>query len=180
MRRRLIASIVCSFSLTGCGANIDDLVLYTNQVKANTQVSVEEYPEFKPLPSVSYEASNIRSPFLRSNEERAVAQAIDTPNCEQPDHQRKKQPLESYGIDGLQMSGVFTNNGRQYALVKANDGTLHKVTVGSYLGLFHGQVTRITDTEIIIEEMLPDGAGCWKSKQASLTMASMVGENDNV
>lgn len=180
MRRKLVASVVCVISLTGCGANIDDLILYTNQVRANTQVSVEEYPEFKPLPSVSYKASDLRSPFLRSNKESAVAQAVNTPNCEQPNHKRKKEPLESFGIDGLQMSGVFTNNGRQYALVKANDGSLHKVTVGSYLGLFHGRVTRITDTEITILEMLPDGAGCWKSKQASLTMASMVGENDNV
>lgn len=178
--KKLVVSLGCLMFLSGCGANIDDLIDYTNKVRANTKVNIEEYPEFKELPSVSYNASEFRSPFLRSNRESVVAQASDTPNCEQPNHNRRKQPLESFGIDGLQMAGVFTNAGRQYALVKANDGSLHKITIGSYLGLFHGQVTQITDTQIIIKEMLPDGAGCWKTKQATLTMASMVGENDNV
>jgi len=48
------------------------------------------------------------------------------------------------------------------------------------VGLFHGRVVAIKKDEILIKEMLPDGAGCWKSKNATLTMSSMVGESDNV
>ncbi|MFT6737924.1 MAG: type IV pilus assembly protein PilP, partial [Kangiellaceae bacterium] len=106
--------------------------------------------------------------------------AIQRPNCQQPNPNRSKQTLENFGLDGLEMAGVFTNNGRKYALVKANDGSLHKVTQGSYIGLFNGRVSTIRNSEILIEEMLPDGAGCWKSKQATLTKSSMVGENNNV
>ena len=176
-----IASIVCSVTvLAGCGANIDDLIVYTEQVKANTQVSIVPYPEFKSLPSVQYEAQNMRSPFTRSLQQTASAVAVQTANCQQPNTNRPKQPLEGYGLDGLQMAGVFTSDGRQYALVKANDGSLHKVTQGSYVGLFHGRVVAIKKDEILIKEMLPDGAGCWKSKNATLTMSSMVGESDNV
>jgi type IV pilus assembly protein PilP len=178
--KKLLLSLSSIAILSGCGANIDDLIVYTEQVRANTPVSIDEYPEFEPLPNVSYSASNLRSPFLRSR----TLQVADTPNegpsCEQPNNQRRKQPLEQFGIDGLQMAGVFTSKGRKYALVKANDGSLHKVTRGSYLGLFNGRVTAITNTEILIEEMLPDGAGCWKSKQGALTISSMVGENTNV
>ncbi len=174
-------SILSAASLLGgCGANIDDLIIYTEQIKANTQVNIDAYPEFVPLPSVNYDATTLRSPFTKSYREQSDVVTAERPNCDQPKQNRAKQPLERFGLDALQMSGVFTNNGRKYALVKANDGTLHKVTRGSYIGLFHGRVTKITNTEILIEEMLPDGAGCWKSKQATLTMSSMVGENNNV
>ena len=178
--KKLFGTLSLTVLLSGCGANIDDLIAYTEQVKANTQVSIEEYPEFTPLPSVSYSSARLRSPFIRSKNEQIVAAAVETPNCMQPEPNRRKQALESFGLDGLQMAGVFTNNGRKYALVKANDGSLHKVTSGSYIGLFNGRVSTIKNTEIIITEMLPDGAGCWKSKQATLTMSSMVGENNDV
>jgi type IV pilus assembly protein PilP len=178
--KKLLLSLSSIAVLSGCGANIDDLIVYTEQVRANTKVNIEEYPEFKALPNVSYSASEFRSPFLRSKTAQIADTPIDMPNCQQPNNNRRKQELESFGIDGLQMSGMFTSNGRKYALIKANDGSLHKVTVGSYLGLFNGRVTAINNAGILIEEMLPDGAGCWKRKQATLTMSSMVGENNNV
>jgi type IV pilus assembly protein PilP len=178
--KKLGGVIASVFLLSACGANIDDLVVYTEQVKANTQVNIVPYPEFNALPSVDYDANDIRSPFMRSVREQSSAIAIQTPNCKQPNTSRKKQALENFGLDALQMAGVFTSNGRKYALVKANDGSLHKVTNGSYIGLFHGRVTQINSDAILIKEMLPDGAGCWKSKDATLTISSMVGESDNV
>lgn len=178
--KKTIVSLSLLGLLSACGAKIDDLQAYTDQIKANIQVSIEEYPEFVPKPSVSYESGNLRSPFLRSRKEQVAAATIERPNCQQINVSRRKQTLESYGLDGLQMAGIFTNNGRKYALIKANDGTLHKVSSGSYIGLFHGRVTQIKNSEILIKEMLPDGGGCYKSKQATLTMSSMVGENNDV
>jgi len=178
--KKLFTTLSAAALLSGCGANIDDLVAYTEQVKANTQVSIDDYPEFKALPSVDYSSANMRSPFVRSRNEQIAKARVERANCLQPSLNRSKQALESFGLDGLQMAGVFSSNGRKYALVKANDGSLHKVTAGSYIGLFHGRVTAIKNSEILIQEMLPDGAGCWKSKQATLTMSSMVGENNNV
>lgn len=178
--KKILTTLCLTTLISGCGANIDDLVAYTAQIKANTQVSIEAYPEFKALPSVSYSSSNMRSPFVKSKTELVSRAPLARDNCLQPKRNRSKQSLEKFGLDGLQMAGVFTNNGRKYALVKANDGSLHKVTSGSYIGLFHGRVTAINNTEILIKEMLPDGAGCWKSKQATLTISSMVGENNNV
>jgi type IV pilus assembly protein PilP len=178
--KKLLLSLSVTVLLTGCGTSIDDLIVYTEKTRVNTQVNIEPYPEFRPLPSVSYSAKNMRSPFLRSRAEQIADTAIQRPNCQQPNPNRSKQTLENFGLDGLEMAGVFTNNGRKYALVKANDGSLHKVTQGSYIGLFNGRVSTIRNSEILIEEMLPDGAGCWKSKQATLTKSSMVGENNNV
>ncbi|MGB3725070.1 MAG: pilus assembly protein PilP [Glaciecola sp.] len=180
MMRILVVTSVC-VTLMGCGSNIDDLIVYTQQVKANTQISIEPYPEFAALPSVSYEASNLRSPFRRSiTNASQQAQAIEKPDCKQLNQNRRQQPLEQYGLDALEMSGVFTSNGRKYALIKANDGSLHKITTGAYIGLFHGRVKQIKNQQILITEMLPDGAGCYKSKEATLSMSPMVGENNDV
>ena len=168
--------------LSACSAEIDDLIAYTDSVKANTNISIEEYPEFKQLDPVNYSASDLRSPFkrLQQGNEAKTSVTVQTANCSQPNRQRPKEKLESYGIDALQMTGIFSTGGQQWVLIKANDGTLHKATRGQYVGLFFGKIINITDKEVVIEEMLPDGAGCWKTKIATLTMSSVAGENDNV
>ncbi|MFW8591701.1 pilus assembly protein PilP [Glaciecola sp. 2405UD65-10] len=177
---RVVVIAVLSLLLSACGSNIDDLILYTQQVRANTQVSIEPYPEFKALPNVSYGAADLRSPFQRSIRAANEAPEQQQTNCPQINLNRPKQGLEKYGLDALTMTGVFTSNGRKYALISANDGSLHKVTRNSYLGLFHGRVKQITNKEILITEMLPDGAGCYKSKDTTLIMSSLLGERNDV
>ena len=57
--------------MSACSAQIDDLIVYTDNVKAKTNVSIEEYPEFKQLQPVNYTASNLRSPFQRLQQGRS-------------------------------------------------------------------------------------------------------------
>jgi type IV pilus assembly protein PilP len=176
--KRVIISVTSAIILTGCGASIDDLVAYTEQVKANTQVSIEPYPKFNQFESVNYAAMDLRSPFMRAVGESTSVEIAATPNCTQPDRQRTKEKLERFGLDALEMGGVISVNGKRFALIKANDGSLHRVTIGNYVGLFHGKVTQISDREVKIQEMLPDGAGCWQSKTATISMSSATGEDN--
>lgn len=181
MNKRYLVLATC-IGLSACSAKLDDLIAYTDSIKANTNISIEEYPEFEQLKPVNYTASSLRSPFqrLQQRNEEAASVSVQTANCTQPNRQRAKQALESYGIDALQMAGVFSTGGQKWVLIKANDGTLHKAKRGQYIGLFFGKIINITEKEVVIEEMLPDGAGCWKTKTATLTMSSVAGENDNV
>lgn len=180
MTRKLL-TLLSAFVMVGCTAQIDDLIVYTEEVKQRTPVSIEAYPEFTSQEPAQYTVNDLRSPFQRATP-LADAQAVvaATPNCPQINLQRRKQPLERYGLDALTMSGVFTSNNKRYALVTANDGSLHRVSVGNYLGLFHGRITQITANEIKVKEMLPDGAGCFKSKVATLSMSPAVGDDNNV
>lgn len=166
--------------LSGCSAQTDDLVNFVVQVKQNTSVNIEPYPEFKTMPAFKYSAMDIRSPFQRPKN--VAVQTVETKNknCLQPDYNRRKQPLEAYGLDALSISGMFTSKGKKWALITANDGTLHKATLGDHLGLFFGRITSIKDGSVELTEMLPDGAGCWQKKQATLTMSAQTGDNDNV
>ena len=166
--------------LAGCEAQTDDLVTFVVNVKQSTPVSIEPYPEFTTMPAFEYKAEDLRSPFQRPRN--TVVERVETQkaNCLQPNFSRKKQALEAYGLDALSISGMFTSKGKKWVLITANDGSLHKATSGDYLGLFFGKITSINNGTISITEMLPDGAGCWQTKQATLTMASKAGENDNV
>jgi len=181
MLRKYLVLATC-VGLSACSAQIDDLIAYTDKVKANTNISIDNYPEFKQLQPVNYTASDMRSPFqrLQQGNEASKSVTVQTANCSQPNRQRVKETLESYGIDALQMAGVFSTGGQKWVLIKANDGSLHKAKRGQYIGLFFGKIINITDKEVVIEEMIPDGAGCWKTKIATLTMSSVAGENDNV
>lgn len=171
---------IAPFLLLGCKAEIDDLEKYVDEVKQNTPVSIEAYPEFTTMPAFEYTAATKRSPFERPKNAALEVAKVQRANCLQPDFSRKKSPLETYGMDALTVSGVFTSVGKKWALIKANDGSLFKATTGDYLGLFFGKITSIENGKVSITEMLPDGAGCWQKKQATLTMSSQAGENDNV
>lgn len=171
---------ICVAALAGCSADIDDLVEYTENIKRNSSVVVTPAPVFKELDSVDYDAGDLRNPFQRAVVQSQVSEVVNVPNCAQPDTNRTKETLESYGLDALSMSGVFSTNGRQFGLVIANDGTLHKVTQGSYIGLFNGQVTSVSESSITITEYLPDGAGCFKPKTAQMNLSGVTGNDNNV
>lgn len=167
--------------LFGCEAKVDDLQVFIAEVKQTTTVYIEPYPEFESKPTFIYSADTFRSPFQRPRNTGAGVEikVAAQPNCAQPDFNRSKQPLEKFGIDALSINGVFQSNGKKWALVKSSTGKLFKATIGDYLGLFFGKIDSIQNGTVSFTEMLPDGAGCWQKKQATITMLLKVGE-DNV
>ncbi|WP_229161471.1 pilus assembly protein PilP [Fluctibacter halophilus] len=179
MKNRLL--LLAAMTLAGCQVETQDLEQHIATVKQNTQISIEPYPEFTTQPPFTYGAATKRSPFQRPKGSAAKALVKnERVNCLQPDFDRAKQPLERYGLDALSVTGMFTSQGKQWALFQANDGSLYKATAGDFVGLFFGKITSISNGTVAITEMLPDGAGCWQTKEATLTMASQAGESDNV
>lgn len=178
MKKRMIVTLAAT--LAGCHAQLDDLTTYVAEVKQNTPVNIEPYPEFTAMPAHQYQGASLRSPFQRPKTLTLAVVEAAKANCLQPNVQRQKQPLERYGLDALSLSGVFTSKGKRWALIKANDGSLHQVTTGDYMGLFLGKITAIKNGTISLTEMLPDGAGCWQKKQASISMTAKAGEDNNV
>jgi type IV pilus assembly protein PilP len=172
--------VLAAVLLSGCEVKVDDLEVFIAEVKQTTTINIEPYPEFESKPTFIYSADTLRSPFQRPrNTGAGVEINVSTQlNCAQPDFNRSKQPLEKFGIDALSISGVFQSNGKKWALIQSNTGGLFKATIGDYLGLFFGKINSIQDGIISFTEMLPDGAGCWQKKQATLTMLSKAGENN--
>lgn len=180
MHSKLLIIVVVAGALSACSPKMDDLTAYTAQIKQNTQIQVEPYPEFSSQPAFQYQETDRRSPFVRPTDrtERLVTQAQT--NCLQPDYERPKEALEQYGLDALAYTGSFKSRGTQWVLFKASDGSLLKAKHGSRIGLFYGKIKKIGREEVKIEQLLPDGAGCWQREETSLSLASSAGENNNV
>lgn len=179
VRRLLIAATVTGL-LSGCSSDNSDLQEFMSRVALSTPPPIEPYPEFKPIPAFQYTAQEQRSPFTRPRSQALALQDQRLNNCTQPNVNRAKESLEAYGIDALQIQGFFTSKGRNWVLIAANDGTLHRATTGNYLGLFFGKITDIQEKTIFFTEQLPDGAGCWKEKRSKLTLSDGSGEVTNV
>lgn len=89
--------------------------------------------------------------------------------CQRPDMHRNREHLEQFPLDSLNMVGTLTPIGSEVrALVVDNDGLLHRIKVGNYLGNNHGKVIAITDKAISVIEMVSDGTGCYVDREAAL------------
>ena len=67
------------------------------------------------------------------------------------------------------MVGSLNRGGSLVALVKVG-GLLYQVKPGNYLGQNFGRVTRITETEVVLREIVQDSAGEWTERPAALQL----------
>jgi type IV pilus assembly protein PilP len=71
------------------------------------------------------------------------------------------------------MVGTLRMGGRLYGLVQTNDGLVHRVLPGNYLGQTDGRITAIAATEVQLIEIIPAGLGSYTERAASIGL----GEN---
>jgi len=118
-------------------------------------------------------------------------------NCPHPDIYRVRTGLEKMPLDALQMVGVLENQEENkpvsvestaekpaetvtpppkavvefWGLVASkSDGTIYRVKVGDYLGDKDGKIINITENQIEVVELHPDGSGCWAEKNVNLAL----------
>ena len=82
---------------------------------------------------------------------------------------RRREPLEAYPLDSMAMVGSVTRDGRPYALLRV-DNLLYQARVGEYLGQNFGRITKITETEISLREVVQDAAGEWIERTSTLQL----------
>jgi type IV pilus assembly protein PilP len=88
---------------------------------------------------------------------------------------RRKEPLESFPLDTMSMVGSVSNKGAPIALLKV-DNLLYQVKPGDYLGQNFGRITRITETEVALREVVQDAAGEWTERVATLQLQERAQE----
>jgi len=159
--------------LVGCSGNAtQDLEIYAAEVKAQQSSSIEPLPEFEPYESFVYQAGSLRDPFtppVFSHPQAAAAQAGASGIA--PDFERPTEPLEEYPLDSLRMVGTLEQDIETWALINTTEGSIHRVQPGNYIGQNHGKIKRITEYEIELTEIIPDGLGGWTERQASIAIS---------
>lgn len=156
--------------ISGCFDNTDDLKAHIAQVQANTPTQIEPMPSVPVFHHVVYSASSLRSPFDAPSPEAIQEKTRQALGCLSPDPTRKKQPLERFSLSDVTMRGTLGERGVIWALVQASDATLHRVSVGHYLGLYNGKITEVSQKNVKVTELIPDGAGCWVERETVIAM----------
>lgn len=132
-----------------------ELQNYIKEVQSRPPKPIESIPQMKLSPVFIYPNVARRNPF------NPLQRLIN--NQDAPDQRRKKEPLEKFPLDSLQMVGTFAENNRLWALISATDGIIYRVAIGSYLGQNYGRITKITPNAIYITEKIRASSG-WESK----------------
>ncbi len=86
---------------------------------------------------------------------------------------REKEVLENYSLASLSMHGSLGKAGQLWALISTPDGKSIRVGLNQYMGLDQGRVIKITPTAVDLLETIPDGKGCWVTRETQLAMANM-------
>lgn len=162
--------------LTGCFNDTNDIRAHIASVQANTRTHIEPMPEVRVFNHFDYEAQDLRSPFDLPQPEVIQEKMQQMSGCLSPDPRRRKQPLEKFAISDLTMRGTLGELGITWGLVEASDATLHRVAVGSYVGLFNGKITEVNQKHVAVVELVPDGAGCWAERDTVITMSESDSE----
>jgi len=86
-----------------------------------------------------------------------------------PELKRRREPLEAFSLDVMTLVGSISKAGRPVALVKV-DNLLYQVRPGNYLGQNFGKVTKISETEVTLREIVQDPGGEWVERIVSLQL----------
>ena len=171
-RSHALCVVLYSIALTACSSgDMTDLESYVEKTLNSQKAEVEPLPEFKPYQTFVYQAGDLRSPFTPSETGQPEV-TVATGNSDiHPDTSRPREPLEEFPLDTLRMVGTLAQNGNSWALVQAPDGTIHRVRPGNHMGQNHGKIEKITEIEVELTEIVPDGLGGWMERQASLALS---------
>lgn len=168
MRRLLIPLAV--LMLAGCGSDIEELRQWMEQQRKETKPSVTPLlPPKKFLPQ-PYDSGSTVDPFSAQKLSVAIKQDAAQPNSLlTAEINRRKEPLEAYPLDNMSMVGSLTRDKQRYALLRV-DNLLYQVKAGDYLGQNFGRITKISETEITLREVVQDAAGEWIERTSTLQL----------
>lgn len=173
---RLHAALVCgglSLLLVACGDTRSESVQdWITQQRAQARTVVAPLPEPKPYIPQAYRAASAADPFDSQKLTLALRRDSTQPQASallKPEMNRPRQPLEAFPLDAMTLVGSLMRQGQPVALIRI-DRLVHSVRPGAYLGQNYGKVIRITDTQVILREIVQDASGEWTERAASLQL----------
>jgi type IV pilus assembly protein PilP len=161
-------------SLAGCwGDDQQDMRQWMQEQRNATKPTVPPIPEPKKFTPIPYRSDVALEPFssqkLTQALSREASQAAANAALIAPELNRRKEVLEGFPLDAIAMVGTLLPKGVPVALVKV-DKLLYQVRAGNYLGQNYGKVIKVTETELVMREIVQDAAGEWIERQASLQL----------
>ena len=168
---RGLACLAAVAALAGCGRGITsepggapNLEEWVANVRARPAPPLDPLPVMQQFETFEYAAQGMRDPFS------AAFRNEGGGSGPRPDSNRRKQTLEQFPLDSLDMVGSLGMGSSLAALVLAPDKVTYQVRPGVYLGQNDGRVTSVNEDRIELVELVPDGAGGWLERPASIAL----------
>jgi len=170
---RIARALLCSMLpglLAACGdGGIQEVRQWMDETRRQARVVVPKLAEPKKFTPFTYAGKSVTDPYSPAKFVNAMATPAASGNRFQPNMDRRREPLESFPLDNLKMVGTLKKQGASFALVQA-EHTVFQAKVGTYIGQNFGQITKITDGEVELKEIVQDAAGEWVERTAKLEL----------
>ena len=171
-RRRIAAGLLpaAALALTGCGGDTQELQVWMDQQRQEVRPSIQPLAapgKFTPVPY-----ANLQSVDPFSSQKLSVAlkqEARQLSSLFAAELNRRKEPLEAFPLDTMSMIGSVVKGGTPHALLRV-DKLLYQVKPGDHIGQNYGRITRITETEISLREIVQDAVGEWTERTSTLQL----------
>ncbi len=163
------ALICCGVGLivAACGGEShQDLRAWMQDQGKGVKGKLDPLPQVKPYEPFTYNAFDLPDPFKPRKIEPAKGGSKLA-----PDLNRRKEPLESFPLESLQMVGTLQRGKNTYALVRTTDKDIYQIRIGNYLGQNFGVVVQISEGEVQVRELVQDGAGDWTERSSTIQLA---------
>jgi len=175
LNRHFLQSVCIVFltCLAGCGNDdFSDLNQYIAKIKATPKGKIKPLPKVKDIESFIFNPNGLRDPFkpIVQPEQQNAAPEISPGGGIKPDSARRKEEMETFALETMKMVGTVNMKSTLWGLVKTDDGTIHRVKVGNYMGKNYGKIIRISLDKIELMEIVPDKPGRWREQQTSLAL----------
>ena len=161
----LISCLLILF-LTACSNNnMSDLEQYVHEERAKPAKNIDPLPEAQSYTIYTYNETGMRNPFVDEN----ISVANSTEECQKVT--RSKTALETVPIDSLTLVGSLEQQGERWALVKDKESNVHRLKKGEYMGQNNGRILQITDSEVVLQELVSDRMEGCQTRKTTLAIA---------
>lgn len=174
MRLQWPATALFALAVAGCGGgDQQEVQAWMNEQRAMTRPQVQPIPEPKTFTPQAYTQDAGTPPFSNQKLAQALKNESQSGSASAallaPELSRRKEPLEAFPLDAVAMVGSLMKQGQPVALVRV-DNLLYQVRPGNYLGQNYGRITKVTETELVLRELVQDAAGEWIERNATLQL----------
>jgi type IV pilus assembly protein PilP len=167
MIRRALICCGVGLLVAACGGEShQDLRAWMQDQGKGVKGKLDPLPQVKPYEPFTYNAFDLPDPFKPRKIEPAKGGSKLA-----PDLNRRKEPLESFPLESLQMVGTLQRGKNTYALVRTTDKDIYQIRIGNYLGQNFGVVVQISEGEVQVRELVQDGAGDWTERSSTIQLA---------
>jgi len=160
----LVLMAACSRGITSSPGDAPNLEKWIAEIKAQPAPPLDPLPVMQQFETFEYAAQSLRDPFSNAFTDEGNASGP------RPDSARRKQVMEQFPLDSFDMVGTLGRGGSVVALVMAPDKVTYRVRPGAYMGQSDGRVTAVYEDRVELVELVPDGAGGWLERPATIAL----------